>query len=56
MTTAMIVQSAPNGAAEGTSRALFFSNREETNTSTGSAREAPFALNGPVRIHFHGIG
>ena len=35
-------------AAENTSRALFLSNRENTNTTTGSAREAPFAANGPI--------
>ena len=50
MTTKMFVGVAPNGAAEQTSRALFFSNREETNTSSGSVREAPFSWNGPVLI------
>ena len=35
-------------AAEGTSKALFLSNREATRTMTGSAREAPFAWNGPT--------
>eukprot|EP00981_Chlorochromonas_danica_P011120 scaffold3756_cov180-Ochromonas_danica.AAC.12 len=46
MTTAMYV-SATKGA-EDTSRALFFSNNEMTNTSTGSLREVPFAWNGPT--------
>lgn len=48
MITKMFVGVAPNGAAEQTSRALFFSNREETNTSSGSLREAPYSWNGPI--------
>eukprot|EP01035_Chromulina_nebulosa_P020418 gene20418-26496_t len=48
MTTKMFVYDSPNGAAESTKRALFFSNREETNSTTGSVREAPFAANGPI--------
>jgi hypothetical protein len=35
-------------AAEGTQKALFFSNIESTFTSSGSQREAPFAWNGPI--------
>ena len=46
MTTSMYVNTTT--AAEGTSRALYFSNRENTNTTTGSAREAPYSWNGPV--------
>ncbi len=46
MTTSMYVKS--TAAAEGTLRALFMSNRENTNTSTGSAREVPFSGNGPI--------
>lgn len=46
MTTDMYV--ANTVAAESTNRALFLSNRETTNTSTGSARESPFAGNGPI--------
>jgi len=46
MTTNMYV--ATTSAAENTSRALFLSNRENTNTTSGSAREAPFSANGPI--------
>jgi hypothetical protein len=46
MTTAMYVRTTI--AAENTTRALFLSNRENTNTSTGSFREAPFSGNGPI--------
>lgn len=35
-------------AAESTKRALYFSNNEVTNTTSGSAREAPFPANGPM--------
>lgn len=35
-------------AAEKTTRALFISNRETTNTTSGSEREAPFSANGPI--------
>jgi hypothetical protein len=46
MTTTMYV--GKTMGAEGTSNALFFSNRESTITSSGSIKEAPFAANGPV--------
>eukprot|EP01034_Spumella_vulgaris_P021395 gene21395-27425_t len=46
MTTSMYVR--PTVAAESTKRALFMSNRENTNTSSGSAREVPFSGNGPI--------
>ncbi|CAM9248295.1 unnamed protein product, partial [Ectocarpus fasciculatus] len=46
MTTSMAVLE--TDAAEGTSKAIFLSNNELTNTSTGSPREAPFAWNGPI--------
>ena len=46
MTTNMYV--AETNGAEGTSRALFFSNDENTNTTSGSFREAPFPWNGPI--------
>ncbi|KAJ1438841.1 hypothetical protein B484DRAFT_392074 [Ochromonadaceae sp. CCMP2298] len=46
MTTKMYV--ATTDAAESTKRALFLSNRETTNTTSGSAREAPFSANGPM--------
>ena len=46
MTTSMVVRRT-NGA-EGTSKALYFSNRETTNTTSGSQREAPFSWNGPI--------
>jgi hypothetical protein len=45
-TTNMYV--ARTNAAESTSRALFLSNRETTNTTSGSQREAPFSANGPI--------
>ncbi len=45
-TTSMYVRRT-NGA-EGTSRALFLSNRESTYTDSGSYREAPFSWNGPI--------
>jgi hypothetical protein len=46
MTTSMYVRT--TSAAEGTGKALFFSNREITNTSSGATREAPFSWNGPI--------
>lgn len=46
MTSLMYVRE--TDAAEGTKKALFFSNNETTFTSSGSAREAPFAWNGPI--------
>ena len=46
MTTEMYVRE--TDAAEKTNRALFLSNRESTFTASGSAREAPFAWNGPI--------
>jgi hypothetical protein len=46
MTTSMAVMET-NGA-ENTNRAIFMSNRETTNTSSGSQREAPFSWNGPI--------
>ena len=46
MTTSMYV-SETNGA-EGTTKALYFRNDENTNTSSGSFREAPFPWNGPI--------
>jgi hypothetical protein len=39
---------AKTNGAESTSRALFLSNRETTNTTSGSGREAPFSANGPI--------
>ena len=45
MTTQMYVKETV--AAEGTKRALFFSNNEVTKTTSGSPREAPFPANGP---------
>jgi len=44
-TTSMRVR---DGGVEGTRKALYFSNREETVTESGSPREAPFSLNGPI--------
>ena len=46
MTTSMYV--AETNGAEGTNKALFFSNNENTNTTSGSFREAPFPWNGPI--------
>jgi hypothetical protein len=46
MTSSLVVL--PTNGAEGTSRALFLSNRESTFTASGSPREAPFAWNGPI--------
>jgi hypothetical protein len=46
MTTSMYVRE--TNAAESTGRALFFSNNEVTNTSSGSLREAPLSWNGPI--------
>lgn len=46
MTTSMAVLE--TDAAEGTSKSLFLSNNEVTNTTTGTPREAPFAWNGPI--------
>lgn len=48
MTTQMYVAETPFEGAEGTNKALFLSNRENTNTSSGSYREAPFSWNGPI--------
>ena len=45
-TTKMYV--ATTTGAESTSRALFLSNREMGNTTSGSEREAPFSANGPI--------
>ena len=45
MTTKMYIG---EGGAEGTSKALFLSNRESTRTTSGSDREAPFSWNGPT--------
>lgn len=46
MTTSMAILE--TDSAEGTSKAIFISNNELTNTTTGSSREAPFAWNGPI--------
>lgn len=46
MTTKMYVRETVGG--ESTRRALYFSNNEFTNTTSGSAREAPFPANGPM--------
>jgi hypothetical protein len=46
MTTNMYVRETNGG--EGTKRALFLSNREESKSSSGSEREAPFSWNGPI--------
>ncbi len=46
MATSMFV--AETEGAEGTSRALYFSSNENTNTTSGSFREAPFPWNGPI--------
>lgn len=44
-TTSMRIR---KGGVEGTQRALYFSNNEKTTTESGSPREAPFSLNGPI--------
>ena len=46
MTTSMYVRETE--AAENTKKALYLSNRESSFTASGSAREAPFAWNGPI--------
>ncbi len=46
MTSSMFVGS--TYSAESTSKGLFLSNRETTNTTSGSSREAPFSANGPI--------
>eukprot|EP01036_Dinobryon_divergens_P048966 gene48966-65651_t len=46
MTTSMYVRR--TDGAEGTTSALFLSNNETTNTTSGSSREAPFPWNGPI--------
>jgi hypothetical protein len=46
MTSLMYIRE--TNAAEGTQKALFFSNNESTFTSSGTSREAPFAWNGPI--------
>eukprot|EP01038_Epipyxis_sp_PR26KG_P012059 gene12059-16136_t len=46
MTTSMYIRE--TSAAENTTRAIFLSNRETTNTTSGSPREAPFSWNGPI--------
>jgi len=48
MTSSMYVKETNGG--ENTSKALFISNRENTNTSSGSYRESPFTANGPVAL------
>jgi hypothetical protein len=46
MTTSMFV--GKTYSAESTFKGLFLSNRETTNTTSGSSREAPFSANGPI--------
>ena len=48
MTTQMYVRDTAGNGAENTPRALFFSNRDEINTTSGSQREVAVPWNGPI--------